>query len=172
MMEEELVAIAKIVKIQGNKGEVKILPYLEDLSLYAKLDSVYIDHGQSGKEPRVYQVENWRGKGRFLIMQFTGCYDRTEAEKLREAVVKLPKYHFKQLPEGDFYWFEIEGLEVYQDTGKYLGKIEEIFSTGSNDVYIVKDGGKEILLPATKEVIKEIDLANHKMIIHPLGGLI
>jgi 16S rRNA processing protein RimM len=171
-MEEELLAIAKITKAQGNKGEVKVLPYLEDLPLYARLDSVYLDHRQPGKGLKAYQVENWRTKGRFLIMQFAGCYDRTESEKLIESIVKLPKDHFKQLPEGHFYWFEIEGLEVYQDTGKYLGKIEEILSTGSNDVYIVKDGGKEILLPATKEVNNEIDLANHKMIIHLLEGLI
>lgn len=171
-MEEELVTIGKIVKAQGNNGEIKVLSYLEDLSLYAKLDSVYIDQDQSGEEPRVYQVEKWRSKGRFLIMQFTGCYDRTKSEKLIEAVVKLPKDHFKQLPEGNFYWFEIEGLKVYQDNGRYLGTVEDIFSTGSNDVYIIKNGGKEILLPATKEVITEIDLANHKMIIHLLEGLI
>jgi len=171
-MNEELVTIAKIVKTQGNKGELKILSYVEDLSLYAKLDKVYIDQGHLDKEPRVYQIEKWRRRGQFLIIQFTDCYERTEAEKLREAVIKLPKDHFKRLPEGNFYWFEIEGLEVYQDTGRYLGKIEAIFPTGSNDVYLVKDGGEEILLPATKEIIKEIDLANHKMIVHLLEGLI
>lgn len=171
-MDVELVTIAKIVKTRGNKGEVKILPYLEDLALYAKLDRVYIGYDEPGDNVKVYQVEKWRKKGQFLILQFTDCYDRTEAEKLREAVIKLPKDHFQRLPEGNFYWFEIEGLEVYQDTGRYLGRVEGIFSTGSNDVYVVRDGGEEILLPATKEVIKEIDLANHRMIIHLLEGLI
>ena len=171
-MNEELVAIAEVVKAQGNKGEVKVVSYVEDLALYANLDSVYIDQGEPGKEPKVYQVEKYRCRGRSLIMQFTGCYDRSEVEKLIKAVVKLPKDYFKPLAQGNYYWFEIEGLEVYQDTGSYLGKVEEIFPTGSNDVYIVKDGEKEILLPATKEVIKEIDQANHKMIIHLLEGLI
>ena len=72
-----------------------------------------------------------------------------------------------------YYIVDLLGLEVYTEEGKLLGKIDDIYNTGSNDIYVVKDNlGKQVLLPAIKEVIKQVDLENKKIIVHILKGLI
>ena len=78
----------------------------------------------------------------------------------------------KKLPKDTYFIADLLGLDVYTDEDEYLGKVEDIFQTGANDVYAVKDElGKQILLPSTKEVLKEIDLENEKIIVHLIKGL-
>ena len=78
---------------------------------------------------------------------------------------------FEPLPEGEFYRFEIEGLKVFDDTGKYYGVVEEIVETGSNDVYVVRGEGKEWLIPMIDSVVHTIDLEQGKLIFHCVEGL-
>ena len=78
---------------------------------------------------------------------------------------------FELLAEGEYYRFEIEGLKAYDDTGRYYGVVEEVIATGSNDVYIVRDEGKEWLVPMVDSVVKTIDLEQGKLIFHCVEGL-
>jgi 16S rRNA processing protein RimM len=173
MLVEDLITIGKIIRAQGNKGQVRFISYVEELLQYANLEWVYLSLGGSDKGLPIYYIEKIMKKGNYYIIQFAEFHDRTGAENLVGAEVKIRKEQLKPLPEGQYYWFEIEGLQVYQDTGTYLGTVKELFYTGSNDVYVVSNNeGKEILLPATREVVKQIDLSNNKMIIHLLEGLI
>ncbi|MEE8269716.1 MAG: ribosome maturation factor RimM, partial [Nitrospinaceae bacterium] len=76
------------------------------------------------------------------------------------------------LPEGEYYWFQIEGIRVFDEEDRYYGTVNEIIVTGSNDVYVVQDGNKELLLPMIDSVVKSIDLKENKLVFHIIEGLL
>ncbi len=167
---EELIEVGKVVSTQGNKGGLRILPSLEQLDKYARLDEVHLAHDDQGE--RSYKVVRCRVKGKILILQVAGCDSLEVAKKLVGATVKLSRGKLKELPQDNYYSFEIEGLEVFEENGCYRGKVVESFPTGSNDVYVVKNGENEILLPAIRELVREIDLSRGRMTIRLLKGLV
>ena len=85
--------------------------------------------------------------------------------------VLVAREDFESLLEGEYYRFEIEGLKVFDDTGKYYGVIEDIIETGSNDVYVVRENDKEWLVPMIDSVVQSIDLEQGKLIFHCVEGL-
>ena len=85
--------------------------------------------------------------------------------------IVIPGNMLKELPEGEYYWRDIIGLDVYSEEGKLLGQIESVFPTGSNDVYVCKGGEREILLPAIADVIKSIDIDRRVMNVKLMEGL-
>ena len=91
-------------------------------------------------------------------MKLKGFNSISEAEKLKGCEIAIPEKWLWPLGVDEYYQFQIIGLDVYTDEGVHLGKVKDIFPTGSNDVYTVKKGQKEYLIPAIKEVIKEVDL--------------
>ncbi len=93
------------------------------------------------------------------------------AQALVGCKVFLPEDMQEKLPEGEYYWRDIIGLDVYNEEGKYIGKIESVFPTGSNDVYVCKGEEREILLPAIADVIRKIDVNRRVMIVRLLEGL-
>jgi len=105
-------------------------------------------------------------------MKLKGCNSISEAEKLKGVEIGIPEKWLWPLGVDEYYHFQIIGLDVYTDTGLHLGEVKDIFPTGSNDVYTVKKGRKEYLIPAIKEVIKEVDLQRKRIIIHPIEGLL
>jgi len=167
---EELIEVGRAVGTQGNRGELRILPLLEQLEKYAQLDEVYL--AQDSQEERPHKVLGIRVKGKLLIFRLAECDSIAAAQSLVGSTVKLPRRKLKKLPPDHYYWFEIEGLDVFGEDGHYWGQVVEIFPTGSNDVYVVKAGKKEFLLPALREVIREIDFDRKRMIIRPLEGLV
>ena len=101
-----------------------------------------------------------------------GCEDLTTAEAFREHEVLIPRHWFPPLPTGEYYWFEIEGLAVYGNDGRYLGTVIEIIYTGSNDVYVVRNGTQETLIPALRDVVRTIDLEHGEMHLFTAAGLL
>ena len=99
--------------------------------------------------------------------------DLNEAEKMKGLYLKIDRKNAKKLPKDTYFIADLLGLEVYSDKEELLGKVDDIFRTGANDVYVVKDErGKQLLLPGIPEVIKEIDLEKEKIIVHLLKGLV
>ena len=94
------------------------------------------------------------------------------ASKLAGQTIYISRDRFPDLPENEYYWFQVEGLNVYDEGGCYHGNVEEIIRTGSNDVYVVRDGKRELLLPVIDSVVKTIDLEAGKLVFHPLEGLL
>jgi 16S rRNA processing protein RimM len=90
----------------------------------------------------------------------------------RGAEILIRKDSLKKKDEDEFFWYELLGLDVYLITGQYLGVLKEILPTGSNDVYVVRNQGKEFLIPAVHEVIKEINIPQKRMVISPIKGLL
>ena len=165
----DLFVIGEIVKTRGLRGCLKVLCYVETNNTFAELEFVYIEI-RSGQKNR-FVLRKIDVSGKFLFIELEGIPDVESAQALVGCKVFLPESMQEKLPEGEYYWREIIGLDVYNEECKYLGRIESVFPTGSNDVYVCKGEEKEILLPAIADVIRQIDLNRRVMTVRLLEGL-
>jgi len=165
----ELLEIGRIVRCHGLAGRVKVLSYLESQETLDSLPEVFV--GKTCAETVPFAVDAVQPGREFFILKLGGIDDRDAAAGLVRSSVWIPSGGMKQLPEGEYYWREIIGLQVVTESGQSLGRIESVFPTGSNDVYVCRAGGKEILLPAIGEVIRKIDTDHGIMVVRLLKGL-
>lgn len=166
----EYIEIGQIVNTNGLKGVVKVNPFTDDISKFEELKYVYIQLKSELKKVKIEQVRYNKNQ---VLLKLEGIDSIEEAEKYRNFYLKTEKGSQEDLGEGTYYIVDLIGIDVYSDKNEYLGKIEDVFPTGSNDVYVVKDNlGKQILIPAIADVVKEVDLKNKKMIINLIPGLI
>ena len=164
-----LFVFGEIVKTRGLHGCVKAVSYLESQAIIDRLDFVYLET-KSGLQSR-YEIKKIDPSGKFLFLELSGVSSVEAASDLVGSRLLLPRDFLQELQKDEYYWHDIIGLDVYSDDGRHLGKIETIFPTGSNDVYVCKGGEKEMLIPAIADVIVQISLEEHKMIIKLLEGL-
>ena len=154
----ERMEIGKIVNTIGLKGEVKVYPYIDD---FTDIKFVYVNNTRM-------EIERIRNKKTVVAIKFKEVNSIDEAEQLRNVIIELDDEDAPELEEGKYYIKDLIGFEVITDEGKVLGKLDDIFNTGANDIYQV---GK-ILLPGIDEVIKEIDTENKKITVHIIKGLL
>lgn len=160
----EMVPIGKVLKTQGIKGELKIFPYVDFLEHIDKLDALFIDDKE-------FRVQNVRAQKDFFIMKLEGIESINDGELFRGELIKIPKERLRKLSPGEFFWHDLIGMTVVDEEGRSYGKIKSIFPTGSNDVFVIESGDKEILLPAIKDVVRKVALQEKKIIIHLMEGL-
>ena len=162
--------VGQIVNTFGIKGEVKVVPFTDDIKRFDELKNVYV---KTKKESKQYKVENVKYHKNMVLIKLESINDVESAETLRNAFLEIDRKDAIPLEEGTYFIADLIGLEVYTEEGKLLGKVDDIYNTGSNDIYVVKDElGKQILLPGIKEVIKEVLLEQEKIIVHLIPGLI
>ena len=125
---------------------------------------------ENGKVKK-YQIAGISRQKKLIIFDLKEIYSTDAAEKLVGMLVSIPKDSFEPLAEGEHYYFELIGLPVFTEKGKFLGEIDNIFPTGSNDVYTITNKEKEYLIPAIAEVVTQIDLKNRRVVVRPLEGL-
>jgi 16S rRNA processing protein RimM len=107
----------------------------------------------------------------YFSLKLEGIEDRNAADALRGLTISVPYDSLETLPEDEYYWEDLIGLAVVTEDGKPLGKIESIFPTGSNDVYVCREEGREILLPAIAEVIRSVDIRAGTVVVRLLKGM-
>ncbi len=162
--------IGQIVNTFGIKGMVKVKPFTDDIRRFDELKTVYVEKNSTQTE---YEIEEVKYHKDMVLIKFKGIDKVEQAEMLRNSYLTVSRESVEKLEEGRYYIVDLLGLEVYTDEQILLGTLEDIFNTGSNDIYVVKDKqGKQILLPAIQDVIKQIDIENKKIIVHLLPGLI
>ena len=162
--------VGQIVNTFGVKGFVKVNPFTDDAERFEELKTVYICKKDGMQKVEIQEVKYHKN---MVLLKIKGIDDMNAAEKVKGLYLKIDRKDAKKLPKDTYFIADLIGLDVYSDENKYLGKVEDIFSTGANDVYVVKnDEGKQILLPSIPEVLKTIDLENEKIIVHILEGLI
>ncbi|MCK5768119.1 MAG: 16S rRNA processing protein RimM [Candidatus Atribacteria bacterium] len=165
-MSEKFITIGKIISKHGNKGEVKVMPLTEKINRFKKLKNIYINK-------KIFEILESRMVGNNVILKLAGIDEIDEAKNIVGYFIEISRSEAIKLPENSYFLHEIIGLGVYLENNEYLGVIENIIRTGSNDVYIVKNKeGREILIPAIKEVVKVIDIDSNKIIIHYIDGLL
>ena len=169
MMKKDYLELGQIVNVKGLKGEVKVNSFTDDNTKFERISKVFIKQKENLKE---YEIEKVGYNKNQVIIKFKNIDTVEEAEKLRNSYIVVDREIFGELPEGVYYIADLIGLEVFTESNEYLGKVDDIFSTGSNDVYVVKDDtGRQKLLPGIDEVIKIIDIESGKIIVNLIEGL-
>lgn len=162
--------IGYVLKPQGVRGEVKIDSVSPYPQRYKYLKSVYI---QSANTNQLYLIENVRIRDRFVYIKFAGINSRDEAELLRNAEILIEGKDLLQPSKNEYFVHDLIGCCVKTDTNDELGEIIDVVQMSSNDVYVIKThSGKEILIPAVKEFIIQVDLDHKQVLVHLLEGLI
>ena len=161
--------VGQIVNTFGIKGELKVTPFTDDINRFDDLKKVYV---KTRKDDKLYNVENVRYHKNMVLLKLEGIENPEQAELLKNSYLEIDREDAIPLEEGQYFIVDLIGLEVYTDEGKLLGKVDDIYNTGANDIYVVKDElGKQVLLPGIKEVIKEVKLED-RIIVHLIPGLI
>ncbi|MFC1959010.1 ribosome maturation factor RimM [Chloroflexota bacterium] len=163
--ELEFIIIGKILSPWGVEGHLKVEVVTDFPQRFAPSSKVYIN-----QQPATIDSAEWH-KGKAVIKLNT--IDNVEdAEKLQGQLVEIHYSQLQPLPEGQYYHFQLIGLEVGTTQGESLGKITEILTTSSSDTYVVNGARGEILIPAVEDVIKSIDLDKRCLVIEPIKGLL
>jgi 16S rRNA processing protein RimM len=165
---KDWVPFGNLARPHGLKGELKFYPFVSNPDLYKNVKTVAFE---SQNPIREIQIESLRGAKAPFIIKLKGWDSIESSSELRGTSLLAPRDQFQILPEGSYYWFEIEGLEVFDIQGAYHGRVEEVMETGSNDVYVVRNGKKELLLPAIDWVVKEVDLEGNRLTFEFIEGL-
>lgn len=162
--------IGQIVNTFGIKGMVKVKPFTDDTKKrFDNLKKVYIQNKNERKE---YEIEEVKYHKEMVLIKFKGIENPEDANLLRNCYLVVDRDEEEPLEEGTYYIVDMIGLEVYTDEGEKLGILDDVFNSGSSDIYVVKNElGKQILLPAIEDVIKNIDMEQRKMIVHLIPGL-
>ena len=158
------IPVGRVTRTHGLKGELKFYPFEQNGITVQSGQMICLGEMQ-------LKVESVRGIKSPFILKLDGINSIEDTKSLVGQEVRVARKDFEPLPEGEFYRFEIEGLKVFDDTGKYYGVVEEIVETGSNDVYVVRGEGKEWLIPMIDSVVQTIDLEQGKLIFHCVEGL-
>ena len=166
---KDILEIGQIVNTRGLRGEVKVNSFSQDSKRFEKLDVIYI---KENNELKSYKIEKVTYNKNQVILKLENINHIDYAEKLRNKYIYVKKSQLEDLPEGVYYISDLIGLDVYDEKNNYLGKVDDIFSTKSNDVYVIKNElGVSKLLPGTDEVIKNIDLDKKKIVVNLIKGL-
>lgn len=170
----EWVSSGRIGRAVGLKGECAV--YWNDAECPVSVGTeLFVDTGD-GKGPKSYKVAALRKQGRFHVLRLTGVEDRNEARRLANAEIVRPADSLPKLPPGQYYCYQILGMEVETEDGRKLGRVVRIFTAGENDVYeVLPDGAKkgdEILIPAIGDVIISVDVEAKRMVVRPLEGML
>ena len=162
----EYLQVGKISNVHGLNGEVKVIALTDDIKRFGELDGVYM-----GMDKDYFEIEKVSYQKGQAIIKFKGISSLAEAEDKINSFLWVKTEEAKR-PEGAYFLFEIIGLEVYDVFGNYVGKVKDVLQPGANDVYVVKNGESEYLIPGIKEIVVKIDLDEKKMTIDPLEGMI
>jgi len=160
MINTELITVGKIVAPHGVRGDVRIVPLTDFPDRFYDLKTVLVeDVGQ-------LKIEAVRQHKKFILIKFAERDSVSAAQLLRGKLLKIKREDVVKLPEGQYYIFDIIGLNVFTEEGTLLGSITDVLQPGSNDVYVVEQHDKkELLIPAIKEVVKKIDIEGKQMIV-------
>lgn len=165
----EHLSIGQIINIHGFRGEVKVYPLTDDINRFKKLKEVYVEENNQLIK---YEVEGVKFLSSTIVMKLKGVDTEEAANKLRNFYIKVDRKSAVKLPKDTYFICDLIDLEVYDEKGMLLGTIKDVLQTGSNDVYVVQTEGKDVLIPALKEVVREIDIKNRKVVVKLPEGLI
>lgn len=165
-MKKEYLEAGKIVNTHGIRGEVKIMPYCDSPELLCDFDRLFM-----GKSLKEIYIERSRVQKNMIICKIEGVDTPEEAEKLRNKMLYMHRDDL-ELDKDTYFIQDLIGMTVKDaDTGEVYGIIDDVFQTGANDVYSIKNGDKSYLVPAIADVVITTDIDSGIMTIRPLEGL-
>lgn len=159
----------KIGAAHGVRGALKFQVYTESLAYYMP-DVPLLLREPNGREREVRALKT-QLSGKLVLLWLEDVHDRDQAEALTGSLLFVPKDVLPEPEEGEYYWYQLIDLDVLDAGGRVLGKLTDIFETGSNDVYVIKNDTKELLLPALPHVILNVDIEAGRMTVEIPEGL-
>jgi len=169
-LSEEFIMIGKVVSTQGNKGEVNVLSLTDSIERFKNLDNVFL---RNKNNQTILGVEKIRIKNDMVILKLKDIENLEEAKMIVGSFLEVERKNAVKLSKDTYFIFEIIGLEVYNENNIFLGKVENVISTGSNDVYVVgRKDKEELFIPAIHNIVKNIDLEKKRITINMVDGLI
>lgn len=169
MPEVNRITIGQISRVRGVKGEMVVIPLTDDPSRFSKLRKVVVTLNMNAQEFMVEQAREFKGK---VLLKLKQVEKPEEAEKLVGGFIEIEREELVELPEGSYFVFDLIGLEVITAQGEKIGKVKEVISLPANDIYVVEGDKREYIIPAIKDVVKNIDLEKREMIINLPEGLL
>ncbi len=166
----EKVALGKILRTRGVKGELLVFPLTDDPKRFTRVEKVLISDS-SGRE-EIYRIKRSRIFQGKVLLQLEGIEDREKASSLQGRYLEIPREDVPTLPEGRYYLFDLIGSQVECLKGEKLGEVKEVLSFPANDVLVVRKKKKEHYIPFIKDVVKEIDPKKKLILIEPINGLL
>ena len=167
---EQLLQVGVISSTHGVRGEVKVFPTTDDVKRFKKLKKVILD---TGKEQLPLEIEGVKFFKQFVILKFRGIDNINDIEKYKGKRLLVDREHAVKLKKDEYFIADIIGMDVFTEDGELFGALKDVMETGANDVYIIEmSDGKEVLVPAIKQCILDVDIENRKMVIHLLEGLV
>ena len=166
---EDLLQVGVITTTHGVRGEVKVFPTTDDAARFKQLKEVILDTG-SGQLPLT--IEGVKFFKNLVILKFKGLDNVNDVEKYRRKSLYVTRENAVRLEPGEYFIADLIGLSVHTDEGEELGELEDVLKTGANDVYVIRqENGEELLLPAIRDCVREVDIEGGTMCVHLLPGL-
>lgn len=167
---EDLLQVGAITQPHGIHGEVKVFPMTNDVKRFKKLKEVILD---TGREKMTLEIEGVKFFKQYAILKFKGYDNINDIEKYKGKPLFVTRENAVKLGRDEYFIADLIGIEVYDEDGQYLGVLQKVIETGANDVYEVKfEDGREVLFPAIKQCILDVDMENRKMKVHIMDGLL
>jgi 16S rRNA processing protein RimM len=167
--EKDLVLIGKIVGAHGLGGTSKIQSYAESLEIFESGTTLLVRR-PGGVENR-YEIDWIKAHSRGALLALKEVAGRDQAKSLIGSELYVDKATLPKLEAGTYYWFDLIGMSVFTADDRYIGRLDSIIETGANDVYVVKNADKEILIPALESVVCSIDIESKIMRVELPEGL-
>ena len=158
-----------VTSVHGIKGEVKVFPTTDDSRRFKKLKQVYLD---TGKELLSLEIEGVKFFKQMVILKFKGYENPDDVMKFRQKELWIDRKDAVRLSKDEYFIADLIDMEVCDEEGKLIGTLKDVISTGANDVYAVETPeGKEVLFPAIKQCVLDVDTEARKMTVHVMEGL-
>jgi 16S rRNA processing protein RimM len=170
MDKDDTLLVGKIVGVHGMKGYLKVYSFDESIDLFEPGRQIQLK--SSSGAIKTVTVEDVQSYKNVLRVAFEGISDRTAAESLTGSELLLKRSELPEPEEGQWYWCDLIGLAVHGIDGTYLGHVENLFETGSNDVLVIKRGEEELLIPVTKSIVCDVDFDEQKISVDLPEGLL
>ncbi len=167
---EELLQVGVITQTHGIRGEVKVFPTTDDAARFQELKQVLLD---TGKEKLSLEIESVKFFKQFVILKFRGYDNINDIERYKRCPLLVEREHAVPLEEDEYFITDMIGMKVVTDKGEEFGVLKDVMTTGANDVYVIEhpEAG-EVLIPAVKECVLDVDVSGGQMKIHVMDGLI
>jgi len=167
---EEVLQVGIITTTHGVKGEVKVFPTTDDVNRFKKLKEVILD---TGREKITLGIEGVKFFKQMVILKFKGIDTLDDVVKYRRAGLYVTRDNAVKLGKNEYFIADLIGIEVYDESDRLIGSLEDVMATGANDVYVIRmTDGREMLLPAIKQCVLNVDVQARGMKVHVLEGLV
>lgn len=163
------VVIGIITKAKGIRGEIKVLPLTDNYKRFKYLKEIEIV--DSAGEQEKFEIEKATVTDKKVNLKLKGIETRNQALELKGKEIVINKDRTLPLDNGNYYIFQIVGLDAFDEKGEYLGKVSDVLKNPGNDIFLIKKEEKEYLIPAVKEIVINVDLENRKITINCIEGL-